>query len=149
MRVDAQAPTIRLADYRPPAFLAETVDLSFTLAPTATRVRARIGFRRNPARAGEGPLDLRLDGRQLRLVSAAIGGAAVPQNALAVDDEGLTVAGGRWCRRTRASSGRRRPRSRRRATPRSRGSTCRGPCTAPSARRRGSARSPSIRTGRT
>ena len=47
---------------------------------------------RNPARAGEGPLDLRLDGRNLRLVSAAIDGAPVPQNALALDDEGLTVA---------------------------------------------------------
>ncbi len=91
MRVDAQAPTIRLADYRPPAFLAETVELSFALAPTATRVRARIVFRRNPDRRDEGPLDLRLDGRQLTLVSATIDGVAVPQNALTVDHEGLTV----------------------------------------------------------
>ncbi len=56
-------------------------------------MRARVAFRRNPARAGEGPLDLRLDGRSLRLVSAAIDGAPVPQNALSLDDEGLTVAG--------------------------------------------------------
>ena len=92
MRVDAQAPTIRLADYRPPAYLADTVELTFPLDPAATRVRSRVSFRRNPARAGEGPLDLRLDGRNLRLVSAAIDGAAVPQNALAFDEEGLTVA---------------------------------------------------------
>ncbi len=92
MRVDAQAPTIRLADYRPPAYLADTVELTFVLDPAATRVRTRVAFRRNPARSGEGPLDLRLDGRNLQLVSAAIDGAVVPQNALSLDDEGLTVA---------------------------------------------------------
>ena len=73
----AEAPTIRLADYRPPAFLVETVELTF--APRtrrATRVRARIAFRRNPARAGEARADLRLDGRGLDLVSAAIDGTA-------------------------------------------------------------------------
>ena len=92
MRTDAQAPTIRLADYRPPAWLADTVELTFRLDPAATRVRARIAFRPNPERADDGPLDLALDGRNLKLVSAAIDGAAVPQNALALDDEGLTVA---------------------------------------------------------
>ena len=91
MRVDAQAPTIRLADYRPPAYLADAVELTFVLDPAATRVRARVSFRRNPARADEGPLDLRLDGRNLRLVSAAIDGTPVPQNAIALDEEGLTV----------------------------------------------------------
>jgi aminopeptidase N len=91
MRADTQAPTIRLADYRAPAFLAESIDLTFRLDPAATRVRARVGLRRNPARA-EGPLDLRLDGRNLKLVSAAIDGSPVPQNALALDDEGLTIA---------------------------------------------------------
>ncbi len=92
MRADAEAQTIRLADYRPPAFLADTVELTFALAPSATRVRARVAFRRNPAREADGPLDLRLDGRLLTLVSATIDGEAVPQNALSVDDEGLTVA---------------------------------------------------------
>ena len=116
MRVDAQAPTIRLADYRPPAFLAETVELTFALAPAATRVRARVAFRRNPARAGEGPLDLRLDGRKLELVSAAIDGAPVPQNALAVDDEGLTVAAAHVPERLRLGGGDRdRPRGQHRA----------------------------------
>ena len=55
MRVDAEAPTIRLADYRLPAYLAETVELTFVLDPAATRVRARVGFHRNPARADEAP----------------------------------------------------------------------------------------------
>ena len=89
---DTPPPTIRLADYRPPAFLAESIELTFRLDPTATQVRARVAFRRNPARAGEGPHDLRLDGRNLELASASIDGAPVPQNALALDPEGLTVA---------------------------------------------------------
>ncbi len=33
MRADTQAPTIRLSDYRPPAFLADGVELTFALAP--------------------------------------------------------------------------------------------------------------------
>ena len=92
MRTDAQAPTIRLADYRLPDYLVETVELTFVLHSTATRVRSRIGFYRNPARADEGPADLRLDGRLLDLVSASIDGVPVPQNALSLDAEGLTVA---------------------------------------------------------
>lgn len=92
MRPDVKAPVIRLADYRLPDYLAETVELTFVLDPTATRVRSRIAFHRNPARAEEGPADLRLDGRQLRLVSVAIDGVPVPQNALSQDDEGLSVA---------------------------------------------------------
>ena len=84
------APTVRLADYAPPDFLADEIALSFRLAPKGARVRARVRFRRNPE--GNPAADLRLDGRALRLVSAAIDGAAVPQNALTVDAEGLTVA---------------------------------------------------------
>ena len=81
------AQPIRLADYQPPAWLVETVALDFDLAPRATRVTARIAFRRNPDGPG-GPL--RLEGRKLRLISAAIDGAAV---APALDAEGLTVDG--------------------------------------------------------
>jgi aminopeptidase N len=92
MRLDAQPPLIRLEDYRPPAYLLDEVALTFTLAPGATRVKARLSFAPNPARADEGPLDLRLDGRLLKLVSAAIDGAAIPENALTLDDEALTVA---------------------------------------------------------
>ena len=76
MREDAEARSVRLADYRPPAYLAERVELAFSLHPEATRVRARIAFRANPARAGDAPHDLRLDGRNLELVSAAIDGGA-------------------------------------------------------------------------
>ena len=93
MRADAQAPSIRLADYRPPAFLADSVELTF-----------RLGARRNAGRAPESPSAATRPAPASRrstsastaaaskLVSAAIDGAPVPQNALAVDDEGLTVA---------------------------------------------------------
>ena len=36
------APTVRLADYAPPDFLADEVALSFRLAPQGARVRARV-----------------------------------------------------------------------------------------------------------
>jgi aminopeptidase N len=82
---------IRLADYAPPAWLVETVDLTFALHPTATRVRAKIAFRRNPAATGD--RDLRLDGRMLKRLSAAIDGAPVAEGAILSDQEGLTIPG--------------------------------------------------------
>jgi aminopeptidase N len=40
---------VRLADYQPPAFLIDTVDLVFDLAADETRVKSRLGIRRNLA----------------------------------------------------------------------------------------------------
>ena len=54
MRVDAEAPTIRLADYRPPAYLADGVELTFVLDPAATRVRARVALPPQPGARGRG-----------------------------------------------------------------------------------------------
>ncbi|HUF87820.1 MAG TPA: aminopeptidase N [Thermohalobaculum sp.] len=79
---------VRLADYRPPDWLVDRVALSFDLAPQATRVTARIAFRRNPARAAEGPADLALDGRSLTLVEAAVDGRPVGPE---LSREGLRV----------------------------------------------------------
>jgi aminopeptidase N len=79
----------RLADYRAPDWLVDSVALIFDLDPTATRVKARIDFRRNPVRATEGPADLMLDGRLLALVSASVDGrAAAPE----LSAEGLRVS---------------------------------------------------------
>ncbi|PID35906.1 MAG: aminopeptidase N [Rhodobacterales bacterium] len=44
-----EARKIFLADYTPPAYLIDQVELTFRLAPTATRVISRIAFRPNPA----------------------------------------------------------------------------------------------------
>ena len=56
----------RLADYRPPSFLIDTVDLAFDLDEAATRVRSRLAMRRNPA--GDRDAPLMLDGEDVTLV---------------------------------------------------------------------------------
>ena len=61
----------RLADYQPPAFLVETVDLAFDLDEAATRVRSRLVVRRNPA-AADADAPLSLDGEALTLVRIAL-----------------------------------------------------------------------------
>ena len=77
---------VHLADYQPPAFLVEEVSLTFRLHPTKTRVVSRIRFGRNPARSGM--QDLWLDGEGLRLIRAAIDGAAIDVNPT---ETGLSV----------------------------------------------------------
>ena len=59
MRTDIAQP-IRLADYRPPDYLIDSVDLDVRLDPHATRVVARLAVRPNPK--GRGGADLVLDG---------------------------------------------------------------------------------------
>jgi len=88
---DAPQP-IRLADYRPYPWQVGKVDLTFRLAPRATRVIARIGFAPRPDREAAAPLVL--DGEKLRLISAAIDGAPVDPGQLTVTPTGLTVAAG-------------------------------------------------------
>ncbi|PWC30194.1 aminopeptidase N [Teichococcus aestuarii] len=73
-------PTIRREDYRPPAFLVEQVDLHIALHPTATRVRARLALRRNPAAPATPALEL--DGEALTLLSAALDGAPLAADRL-------------------------------------------------------------------
>ena len=60
----------RLADYRPPDFLVDTVDLVFDLGDAETRVASHLTLRRNPAATSPGA-PLRLDGEELDLVSLA------------------------------------------------------------------------------
>jgi aminopeptidase N len=48
----------RLADYAPPAFLVDSIALTFDLDPAQTVVRSRLGLRRNPAAQGAAPLHL-------------------------------------------------------------------------------------------
>ncbi|HMS96279.1 MAG TPA: aminopeptidase N [Tabrizicola sp.] len=67
--------TIHLADYQPYAYLLDQVELTFRLAPNATRVLARLAFQPNPARPGKHAL--RLDGEKLKLLSCSIGGQPV------------------------------------------------------------------------
>ena len=57
---------IRLKDYRPPAYLIDTVDLDVALDPTRARVRSRLKMRPNPA-PGAPTGALTLDGEALEL----------------------------------------------------------------------------------
>ncbi len=66
---------VRLADYKPPAFLVDRVALLFELDPDATRVVSRLDIRRNPA-AGAGAA-LELNGEALTLISVTRDGATV------------------------------------------------------------------------
>ncbi|MFN7002597.1 MAG: aminopeptidase N [Roseinatronobacter sp.] len=85
MRDTAPQP-IHLADYQAPPFLIEHVDLTFRLAPRATRVLSRIRFKPNPGiHAGH---DLRLDGEGLRLIAAHLNGVPYPATP---DATGLTI----------------------------------------------------------
>ena len=81
---------VRLAEYRPPDWLVEHCGLTVALDIDATLVRARIRFRRNPA-AGGAAADLRLDGKDLTLLSCAVDGAALDPSALTHGEESLTV----------------------------------------------------------
>src|SRR5438093_13649609 len=84
-----QPPTIRLEDYRPPAYLVETVALEFDLGEAVTRVRAKVAFVRNPSAAKDSALVLNGDG--LRLVSLSVDGKPLSGNAYALDEKVLAV----------------------------------------------------------
>ena len=62
-----QALPVRLADYRPPDWLVETVELDVSLDPKAARVRAALQLKPNPE--AEAPAPLVLDGDGLTLVA--------------------------------------------------------------------------------
>ncbi|MFC3125143.1 aminopeptidase N [Pseudoroseomonas globiformis] len=85
-------PTIRREDYRPPAFLVDSVELHLALHPGATRVTASLTMRRNPAAAPAA--DLELDGEALTLISSALDGAPLEPGRLArLPGGGLRIAG--------------------------------------------------------
>jgi aminopeptidase N len=80
----------RLADYQPPAFLIDTVELSFDLDEAATHVRSRIALRRNPA-AVDRAAPLSLDGEALTLVRVALDGAELGANRYVLEDGKLLI----------------------------------------------------------
>ena len=88
MRTETPQP-IRLADYRPPAFLVDTIELDFDLKPSATRVKARLALRRN----GDHAEPLVLNGERLKPISVAIDGRPLGEDERAIDAEFLTIPG--------------------------------------------------------
>ncbi len=82
--------SIHRGDYRPPAFLVDTVALDFDLDPAATTVRATLALRRNSAAPADAPL--RLDGDGLTLLEAKLDGTVLPPERLAFGSDGsLTI----------------------------------------------------------
>lgn len=68
---EGQSKVIYRADYQPPAFWIDTVELTFDLDPAKTRVLNKMRLRRNP----EAPVQpLRLDGEELNLARVLVGG---------------------------------------------------------------------------
>ena len=88
MRTELGRP-VRLADYRPPDWLVDTVDLDFSLHPTRTRVRARLTLRPNPQAGAPAPVVL--DGDEIELVAIRIDGEALPPEAFIATADGLTI----------------------------------------------------------
>lgn len=85
-----RAEMVRLADYRPPDFSVETVELEFDLDPKRTVVRNRMTLRRTATATADAPLWL--DGRLMELVSLEVDGLAVGSNGYVLDENGLTLA---------------------------------------------------------
>ncbi len=83
---DAAPQPVRLAEYTPFPFVVEHVELWFTLAGPDTRVRSKIRFAPNPATASPAR-EIFLHGKELKLISAQIDGAAVEP---ALTPKGLT-----------------------------------------------------------
>ena len=82
--------SIHLKDYRPPAYLIDTVALDFNLDKTRTRVRSRLSVRPNPDVRGR-PGPLRLDGENFELASITLGRTPLGKKDYKFGDAGLTL----------------------------------------------------------
>ncbi len=86
-----QARPVRLQDYRPPAWLVDTVALDVSLDPQATRMRAVMSVRPNPAAASV-PAPLVFDGDGLDLVALALDGEPLAADRFVATPAALTIA---------------------------------------------------------
>ncbi|ALM53310.1 aminopeptidase N [Halomonas huangheensis] len=80
---------IHLSDYRPPAHRVTRTELTFDLAPGATRVKARLHLERHPEREAGEPLWL--DGESLVLKSIALDGQPLEEDEYQQSNAGLKV----------------------------------------------------------
>src|SRR5947209_16463038 len=88
MRTDQDQP-VRLADYQPPAWLVETVDLDVSLRPTATCVRATLKLKPNPKTGAPAPVTL--DGDGLTLKSVKLDGAELSPESFTATPDRLSI----------------------------------------------------------
>jgi len=92
---DATGNAVRRLDYRPPAYLVDTVELTFELDAASTLVTASLAFRRNPAALAHDGDDasppLVLDGKAQDGVTVALDDVAVPGERWTLGDSALTL----------------------------------------------------------
>ncbi|MGE0409279.1 MAG: aminopeptidase N, partial [Amphiplicatus sp.] len=89
MRPDTPPKMIRLSDYRPPAFLIETVFLDVALGSKRTTVFSRLTMRRRPGAATDAPLVL--DGEGIELLALRLDGAPLAEDRYEVGEKTLTI----------------------------------------------------------
>jgi aminopeptidase N len=87
---DEKPRAVHRADYRPPDYRIDAVELHFDLRDDAARVKARLAVRRNEALAGDPP-PLVLDGVDLVHRAIHLDGRALAASEYHVGDETLTV----------------------------------------------------------
>ena len=80
---------IRLADYQPPPWLIDAVDLHFDLTDGETRVRAKLSVRRNPESSEAANLEL--DGGELTTRRVVVDGTELSANEYQVEDDVMTL----------------------------------------------------------
>ena len=84
-----QPATVRLADYAPPPYRTETVELDFALDPENTRVTASLRMVRRDDVSKEEPLRLMGDGP--KLISVAIDGNPLAEDNYRLDGKDLVI----------------------------------------------------------
>lgn len=90
--VAAEAPQpIRLADYQPPAYQIDSVDLDFVLDAKRTVVTSKLVIRRGPNANGAAPLIL--NGEDLKLVAIAVDDQALAPADYTLTEKTLSIAG--------------------------------------------------------
>src|SRR2546429_8039822 len=89
MRTEESRPA-RLADYRPPDWLVETVELDIALDAAATRVSAKLMLRPNGSSGTPAPVVL--EGEALSLRSIKLDGATLPQEQYVAAADRLTIS---------------------------------------------------------
>jgi aminopeptidase N len=87
-QTDSAPKVTLLADYQPPAYLVEEVELTFELDKSNTLVTSRLVMRRNPASSGG---DCLLDGDNLNLLSIKLNGEALAGNAYERTEKSLHI----------------------------------------------------------
>ena len=89
MHKNASPNTIYLKDYRPSAFLIESVDLYFDLREKRTTVRSHLAMKRHPE--ADQNESLWLDGEELKLLAISIDGKHLPEDQYLLENNGLRI----------------------------------------------------------